>query len=226
MIEPTGDFFLCSSKRDDGVADGIAPRRVARWGGGFLNAASKAAFLTFLLLTPLLAVAQDFALTDLMTLMAEVPSTTSRFTEKKYLAILKEPLTLTGTLTYKHPDFIEKQVTAPYEERFTVSGDSVTFENKAKNQKRNFSLDSNPVIRAFVDSIRATLAGDAKTLQHFYRADLKGTAKAWVLDLEPLDAQMAERVSTIRLSGTHNAVSEVVVFEPGGDKSVMTIAPQ
>lgn len=189
-------------------------------------ARGKAAFLAFFLLAPPLAAAQDFALTDLMALMADVPSTTSRFTEKKHLAILKEPLTLTGTLTYKRPDFIEKHVTSPYEERFAVSGDLVTFESKAKNQKRNFSLNSNPVIRAFVDSIRATLAGDAKALQRFYRADLKGTPKGWVLNLEPLDAQMAEQVSTIRLSGTHNTVSEVVVFEPGGDKSVMSIAPQ
>lgn len=214
-------------ERGDRAADGVVgSRRSARWCVALRNPRGKAALLTFLLLAPLLASAQDFALADLMALMAEVPSTTSRFTEKKHLAILKEPLMLTGTLTYKRPDFVEKHVTSPYQERFTVSGDSVSFENKTKNQKRNFSLASNPVIRAFVDSIRATLAGDGKALQRFYRADLKGTPKAWVLNLEPLDAQMAEQVSTIRLSGASNAVTEVTVFEPGGDKSVMSIAPQ
>lgn len=168
--------------------------------------------------------AENWQLADLMKTMSNVPSTSSRFTEKKHLAMLKEPLTLSGTLTYKRPDFIEKRVLSPYEERYTVEGDKVIFENKAKQQKRDFSLDSNPAIRAFVDSIRATLAGDARALQRFYRIDLRGSSAAWVLNLDPLDAQMAEQVSTIRLSGAGSAVEEVVVFEPGGDKSVMTIA--
>ncbi len=169
---------------------------------------------------------ESWQLADLMKTMSNVPSTSSRFTEKKHLAMLKEPLTLSGTLTYKRPDFIEKHVLSPFDERYTVEGDKVVFENRTKQQKRDFSLDSNPVIRAFVDSIRATLAGDARTLQRFYRIDLRGSRAAWVLNLDPLDAQMAEQVSTIRLSGAGSAVDEVVVFEPGGDKSVMTIAAQ
>ncbi|MDQ3196584.1 MAG: outer membrane lipoprotein carrier protein LolA [Pseudomonadota bacterium] len=168
--------------------------------------------------------ADSWKLADLMAAMSAVPSTSLRFTEKKYVAILKEPLTLSGTLNYKRPDFIEKHVLSPHEERYTVAGVNVRVESKGK--KRDLSLDAYPVIRAFVDSIRATLAGDGQTLQRFYRTELRGARDAWVLNLEPLDAQMAEQVSTIRLSGAGSTVDEVVVFEPGGDKSVMTIAPQ
>lgn len=180
--------------------------------------------MLLLLAPPLVGAASDWKIDDLMALMAKVPSTEAPYTERKYLAILKEPLLLSGTLSYSRPDRIEKRVLKPYVERFAVDGDTVTFENQTK--KRSFALRSNPVIWAFVESIRATLAGDRKALQRFYRTDLRGTREQWTLNLDPLDAQMAEQVSTIQLSGSGNRVSEVIVYEPGGDKSVMEIAEQ
>ena len=160
-------------------------------------------------------------LPQLMERMAQVPSSTASFTEKKYLAVLTAPLELSGKLAYSRPGRIEKHVLTPYDERMVVDGDNLTLEKKG--EKRSFALQSHPVAWAFVESIRATLAGDMALLQRFYRTALQGSKEAWWLTLEPQDAQMAGYVQSITISGSDNRVNSLEILETNGDKSVMTI---
>ena len=91
-------------------------------------------------------------LSQLMSLMAQVPTIRANFIEKKYMAVLTSPLTLSGTLFYSRPGYLEKHVLLPYEERFLVDGDNLTLENKSKSQKRTLALKNYPVAWAFVGS--------------------------------------------------------------------------
>lgn len=158
---------------------------------------------------------------QLMERMAQVPSSTANFTETRYLAVLTEPLELSGTLAYSRPGRIEKHVLIPYDERMVVDRDNFTLEKDGKT--RSFALQSHPVAWAFVESIRATLAGDMALLQRFYRTVLQGSKQAWWLTLEPQDAQTAGYVQLITISGSDNRVNKVEILEANGDKSVMTI---
>lgn len=169
------------------------------------------------------ALAGQWELPQLMELMAQVPASRASFTEKKYLAMLNAPLVLSGNLTYVRPARIEKQVLVPYEERFVVDGDTLTLENRAKGQKRVLALQSNPVAWAFVESMRATMAGDAATLRRFYQARLEGGRRQWLLSLEPRDSQMAGYVQTIKIGGAENRITSIEIQEAGGDRSVMTV---
>ena len=157
----------------------------------------------------------------LMALMADVTSTKETFTETKSLAILTDPLVLSGDLSYTRPDRIEKHVRAPYEEQVIVEGDTLTLVNK--DGKKTIALHKYPMIRAFVESIRATLAGDAATLRRFYHLVLAGDRNQWILTLRPRDEQLAEHVRSIKLTGTDNRVTRVDIREQGGDSSAMTI---
>jgi hypothetical protein len=86
-------------------------------------------------------------------------------------------------------------------------------------------LGDYPGMRAFIESIRSTLAGDRATLERYYRLRLEGESSRWWLTLEPLDPDMRTLVQSIRIAGTGASVREVEVFEAGGDRSVMTIGP-
>ncbi|MEO7403343.1 MAG: LolA-related protein, partial [Burkholderiales bacterium] len=126
------------------------------------------------MITPQVARAADFGLRELMMSLATVESSRAEFVETKTLAILAKPLVVTGTLTYKRPNSLERHTLTPVEERMSVVGNDLTLENVAKKQKRTFNLKLNPVMWAFVESIRASLAGDSATLERFYWVKMEG----------------------------------------------------
>jgi outer membrane lipoprotein-sorting protein len=165
--------------------------------------------------------AEPWHLSDLMALMAEVPSSRETFTEKKYMDVLVEPIVLTGDLSYQRPDRLERHVRQPYEERLIVEGDRLTLETL--DGRRRIALRHHPVIWGFVESIRATLTGDEATLRKIYEAKLEGSRGQWRLTLRPKDPQLAEYVTSIEIDGAGNRIGRVETREADGDRSVMTI---
>jgi len=157
-----------------------------------------------------------------MALMAETSATNERFTESKSLAVLREPLRLTGTLAYQRPDRLEKHVLSPYEEHIVVEGNTLTL-TAMDGKKKSIAIAKYPVIQAFVESIRGTLAGDANALKRFYHVALTGDRRSWKLTLKPLDQGLADYVHSIEVSGTEAQVTRVDIQEASGDNSVMTI---
>jgi hypothetical protein len=178
--------------------------------------------------SPVCAADPPFGLESLMATLARNGPGTVRFTETKTSALLKAPIESSGTLTYAAPAKLEKRTLAPRDERFAVDGDTVVVESAARNaaEKRRFELrlGDYPAIRAFVESIRGTLAGDLASLRRYYRVELEGTWADWRLHLLPSDPQMAELVLKVVIGGAGGEVRRIEILEAGGDRSVMTIA--
>jgi outer membrane lipoprotein-sorting protein len=166
-----------------------------------------------------------YTLRELMGELAAVPSSRATFVETKTLALLAQPLELTGTLAYTRPDRLERHTLAPVEERMTLAGAELTLENVAKRQKRSFPLAAHPAMWGLVESIRGTLAGDQASLERFYWLKLEGERRAWTLTLEPRDAGLAQLVQLIRFAGSASRVERMEVFEANGDRSLMRIKP-
>lgn len=158
----------------------------------------------------------------LMSELARQSASEVRFRETKHLAALKTPLELTGVLRYRRPAYLEKHIQTPSDERFIVDGDRLTMERQG-GQRHTMSLQSQPVLWAFIESIRATLRGDAATLQRFYKLQLHGGRDNWSLILLPSEVEMGELVNYIRITGTQARVRSVEIQEAGGDRSVMRI---
>ena len=163
-----------------------------------------------------------FDVKQLMQSLAQVKVAKGTFVERKYLSILNTPLESSGTLIYA-AGRLEKHTLLPKEEIMVLEQDKLTLENKAKNQRRTVRLQSYPVIWAFVESIRSTLAGDFQTLSQFYRLALEGNANQWRLQLLPIEPEMQAVASEIRISGSKSAIRTIEITETGGDRSVMTI---
>ena len=177
----------------------------------------------FLLLCTGAAFAVPLTLDALLEVFADVAAAEAHFTEVQTLALLDSPLTTKGRLSYRRPDYLKKEVIEPTPSVFEISGERLVVEAGA--ERHSLSLDSQPLIRAFAEAYRATLAGDRETLERYYRHELSGSTERWTLRLLPLDERMEERIEAIVLHGAGPQISRIEVFETAGDYSLMTIAP-
>ncbi len=170
--------------------------------------------------------AAQWGVDSLMLQLSEVKHLRARFVERKYLKVLKAPLELSGTLTYTRPGHMEKRTLKPKPEILTVADDKLTLENPARKQRRELKLQDYPVLWGFVASIRATLGGDIKTLERFYRVELEGGPAKWQLYLAPRERKMNEVISLIRIDGSQARINTIEVQEARGDRSVMKMVEE
>jgi hypothetical protein len=162
-------------------------------------------------------------LDGLMSALARNGSGTVRFTEVKSSALLKAPIESSGTLSYTAPARLEKHTRSPRDERLIVDRDTVVIENAARKERVELRLADYPAVRASIESIRGTLAGDLAALRRYYRVELEGTWAEWRLHLLPSDPELAELVHKVLISGSGARVQRIEILEASGDRSVMTI---
>jgi hypothetical protein len=165
----------------------------------------------------------DWGVERLMQALAAVKTSQAAFVERKHMAILEAPLVSRGRLTYQAPDRLEKHTLSPRRESLVLRGDELILESRDRGQRRVVPLRDQPMVRAFVESIRSTLAGDLATLNRHYAIKLTGSERQWRLTLKPGDRQVQEVVSEIQISGSGDAITRIEFFETTGDRSVMTI---
>jgi outer membrane lipoprotein-sorting protein len=166
--------------------------------------------------------AADWSVADLMQALGQQKSGKASFVEKKYLAVLDQPLESSGELSFTAPDRLEKRTIKPKPESVVLEGDQLTLE-RSNGRKLTVALADRPEVSAFVESIRATLAGDRNGLERFYALALEGNADQWRLVLTPTQPRMLKVISQIRIGGTHATVKTIEFLQADGDRSEMTI---
>lgn len=178
-----------------------------------------------LLWQPLAVFANDNALAEVMRALAAVQSVEATFREEKTLAMLEEPLVTHGVLYYRAPDYLRKQTLEPQPEDFQADGDWLTIEIPGQD-RRDFNLNGYPQLRAFVEAVRATQAGDREMLERYYRLEFAGVPADWNLRLTPHDPQITPYLSEIVIHGHKDWIDQVDMLEADGDHSVMTVTPR
>ena len=161
-------------------------------------------------------------LIELMQKLSVVRAACGKFTERKYLSILNEPLILEGTVHYRAPDYLKKEYDDPDSESYEIRGDHLTIESP-DGRRRDLSIDEHPVLRAFVESYRGTLAGDLEALNRYFDLELGGYMDDWELRLTPRGPGLAEYLSAVVMRGREGTVTSMETLEAGGDRSVMMI---
>ena len=159
---------------------------------------------------------------DLLDLLAKQKSGRASFVEKKYIGILDKPVESSGTLAFTAPDKLEKRTLKPRAELLRLEGDALYIEQAGK-KPMNLSLASYPEVAAFVDSIRATLAGDRTALEKSYELSLQGSAEKWQLILLPKYSRMSDLLSRIVIRGRQGDVLNIDFDLADGDRSEMLI---
>ncbi len=162
---------------------------------------------------------------ELMATLAGVKSSSARFVETRHSSLLKEPLETRGRLVYRRPDRLEKQVRAPFEQSVTIEGERVVVAGKGNTPERSMALPPGPA-RALVESLRATLAGDLRTLERHFAVSVSGSAEGWAMTLLPRDAALGALVSRVDFAGQGARVQRIEVLEAGGDRTITHIVSE
>jgi Outer membrane lipoprotein carrier protein LolA-like len=145
------------------------------------------------------------------------------FVERHFLAILDQTMESSGELFYEAPNHLEKRTLKPKPESIVL--DSGTLRVRRGNHFHVMSLREYPQIAQFIDSIRATMAGDLVSLNKIYTIGFATSNEGWHLALVPRDAKLAAVIARIRVSGVSDEIRTIEFERRGGDHSVMTISP-
>lgn len=159
-----------------------------------------------------------------MQMLAHVQESRATFTEVKVMASLTRPLRDSGHLFYRRPSHLEKITVEPLAERLVVDGERLTLAEDGA-APRVIDLNTEPIIRALVDAIRGTLAGDLDTLRRSYRVGLEGDVAAWRLTLVPTDPSVSQLIVLTTIEGTGTSLRVVQTRQTNGDEMHMTITP-
>ncbi len=171
------------------------------------------------------AASAPFGTEELLRLLARDRPLAVPFEETAVNNMLTAPLHSRGLLSFTPPTTLEKRIDTPQQERYLVTGDQLLVENKAQQIHQTLSLQDYPMLRAFVEAFRSTLAGDSASLRRYYALDVSGGAWRWILRLQPLDASVREFVASISLSGERDHVTAIQILTPDGNSSKMVIGP-
>ena len=174
-----------------------------------------------LLWLPASSQAAAWGLDQLMNELAQTRYSHARFTEKKSIAMLDQPVESSGELFYSAPDRLEKRTLKPRVETMLVEGGVLTIERGRKRYR--LQLQDYPELAAFIDSIRGTLAGDRRALERNYRLSLDGNAVQWSLLLLPIQPKMLAVVKQIRVKGMRDQVRSIDILQTDGDSALMLI---
>ncbi|RAI58312.1 LolA-related protein [Roseicella frigidaeris] len=172
------------------------------------------------------APAAPLGLAALLRRFAAIPRSEARFTETKAIPELDLPLPSEGRLAWQAPDRLEKRTTSPIEEVLRVAGDRLVYERPDRGIRQEFDLDDQPEMRALVEAIRGTLAGDLAALQRHYEIGFAARPEeAWQMTLVPRSLRVRAAVQRILVSGRGPQVLRVETEGQGG-VSRMQVTPQ
>jgi Outer membrane lipoprotein carrier protein LolA-like len=165
--------------------------------------------------------AADITLDELMARLQARPHRHDTFTERFTTRILDRALESSGELFYDAPARLEKRTLAPRPERLLLEHDVLTVER----HKRTYhaTLAEYPQLAPYIDSIRATLAGERAGLERLFHVTFRGTGADWSLLLAPLQASTVAAVREIEIAGTLDTVRTVLIERANGDRSLMTL---
>lgn len=161
--------------------------------------------------------AEETSLAAVMRGFAAIARSRAAFTEEKAVPELDLPLASQGTLAWQAPDRLEKRTVTPIQEVLQVEGSRLTYLRPDRGQRREFSLDEQPEMRALVEAIRGTLAGDVGALQRHYDIRFEAVPDGgWRMVLTPLSLRVRAAVQRILLSGRGPQILEMDTEGQGG----------
>lgn len=160
-------------------------------------------------------------LDEVMSLLAARRHGRAEYVEQQFLAVLDHPLESSGELRYDAPDRLEKRTLLPRKETLVLAGGELTIERGTR--RRVMDLHRYPQVLPFIESIRATLAGDRSALEHVFHVEFTGSVQRWSLSLVPLDPQLLRTVRQVQIDGSRDELRRVEIHQADGDRSLMTL---
>ncbi|MEM7169031.1 MAG: LolA-related protein [Pseudomonadota bacterium] len=168
----------------------------------------------------------SFTIEDLLGGLKRTSALQSRYIEEKYLSFLTEPVVSEGTLTFRPPDRLERQVLRPKKETVIIEGNFVSLQAVAGDPPLKVRLSDHPPLEALATALRALFAGDKVGFLAIFTPHLTGSKKAWSLELRPKTPDLAKTLELLRLSGKDDSLESIEMVESNGDRTVTVLNPK
>ncbi len=153
---------------------------------------------------------------------AAMPGLSASFREEKHMSLLAEPLVNEGTLHYSAGK-LARHVTSPMRSSVLISTSTLEFGDS--EGRETIDLDSNPVVRLFVDSFVHIFAGDRAALERIYAMNFSAhEGGRWTLVLRPKVEPMNRVIDRLILDGEGLVIAKMQVIEVGGDETITTFS--
>jgi hypothetical protein len=146
------------------------------------------------------------------------------FTERQYVALLDEPLESSGELFYDAPQRLEKRTLRPRRESLLFEHGKLSIQRGRRTHV--LDLPQYPQLLPFIESIRATLAGERGTLEQHFALKFEGSFDRWALRLTPRDAVLSRAVREVIIEGDATVIRTIEIRQDDGDRSLMTLGAE
>jgi len=150
---------------------------------------------------------------------ARIEGLTLDYHEEKHIALLRTPLTTDGHLAYARPGRLARRAGGQI-----VLIDGSTLRMSDGGHEQHLDLGSQPIVRSFVDSFRAFLAGDRAALEQSYSVAFVASGQDWTITLAPRAAPLTQFLASIVFHGTGDALTTMTMNETTGDTTTTTFS--
>lgn len=139
----------------------------------------------------------------------------AEFTQSKQMAALKRPLVTTGRLVFSRRHGVLWQIEQPYRMSY-VLGEERIVEIASDGTRRERGLRDVPGLAQVGRVFRAMLGANTAALREVFEVRVQGDLVKWEIELKPRQAQLAQFLSGLQLSGGR-FVEGIRIGETGGD---------
>lgn len=143
------------------------------------------------------------------------------FVQTKQMAALKRPLVTSGRLVYSRRHGVLWLIEQPYRIGY-VFGDERIVEIAADGTRRERGLRDVPGLAQVSRVFRAMLGANTTALREVFEVSVQGDAAKWEIELKPRQAQIAQFLSGLKLSGGR-FVDSIAIEESGGDRTQLRL---
>lgn len=147
----------------------------------------------------------------------QYPVLRAEFVQSKQMASLKRPLITTGRLTFSRQYGVLWQIEQPYRVSY-VLGEERIVEIGGDGARRERGSRDVPGLAQVGRVFRAMLGADTRALQESFEVTVQGDIDRWSLVLKPRQAQLAQFLARIQLTGSR-FVEDITISEAGGDST-------
>ena len=157
------------------------------------------------------------SLEALLRAFSELPGLHARFHEEKRIALLAVPVRSEGEIFYT-PGKLLRRVSSPTPSVALIDGARLVVRSGSERQVIEFA--DNPVVAAFVGSMRHVLAGDLEALRADYEVDFEADGPRWTMTLRPRGQALRRFLREMVLTGEGHALTRMRMAEVSGDTTV------
>lgn len=143
----------------------------------------------------------------------------AEFSQTKQMAALKRPLVTTGRLLFSRHHGVLWQIEQPYRMSYILGEDRIV-EITADGARRERGLRDVPGLTQVGRIFRALLGANTSALRDAFDISVQGDPNRWDIKLKPREAQLAQFLSGLNLSG-ERFVETIRIDEAGGDSTVI-----